>query len=127
MIDSVALASLFCSAQTIPVVGLNFNPSTRPEIVLLCWTAPLVALYWTIVLLPPAPVESALSPYSTQTEPPPIVTESGCVPPTGPPVAKTDELAVGAACADAPSAIRSAAAEGARMGNGIEGSPFDRW
>ena len=40
-------------------------------------------------------------PYSIQTDPSPIVTESGCVPPTGPPVAKTDELAVGPACADA--------------------------
>jgi hypothetical protein len=53
------------------------------------------------VLDPDRPVESAPLPYSIQTDPSPIVTESGCVPLTGLPVAKTDELAVSPACADA--------------------------
>jgi hypothetical protein len=42
-------------------------------------------LYCTIVLDLDAPVESAPLPYSIQTDPSPIVTESGCVPPTAPP------------------------------------------
>ena len=76
MKDSVALASLFCNAQTVPVTGLTFSPSTSPEIEKTCSTAPLV-LYRTIVLDPPAPVESAVLPYSTHTDPSPMVTESG--------------------------------------------------
>jgi hypothetical protein len=40
-------------------------------------------LYWTMVLLPAAPVESAPLPYSTQSDPPPIVTLSGAVLPAG--------------------------------------------
>jgi hypothetical protein len=54
---------------------------------------------YTSLLLPPAPIELAL-PYWTQIDPLPSVIESGCVPPTGPPVAKTEELTtVGPDCA----------------------------
>jgi hypothetical protein len=63
------------------------------------------------------PVESAVLPYSTHTDPLPIVMESGCVPPTGPPVAKTDETAVGSACADATAARKRAVVDRALMRN----------
>src|SRR5579863_9361051 len=53
-------------------------------------------LYCTMVLFPEAPVESAPLPYSTQMEWSPLVIESGWVPPTATPVAKTP------ACADPP-------------------------
>ena len=99
--DSVELPSLFCSAQTIPVTGSTFNPSTRPAIAYSCWTAPL-GLYWTISLSPP-PVETPVLAYSTQIDPSPFVIESGPVPPTGAPVANTETLViVGSAGADAP-------------------------
>ena len=87
--DSVEFPSWFCSAQTIPVTGSTFNPSTRPAISYLCWTAPL-GLYRTISLSPP-PVETPVLAYSTQIDPPPVVIESGPVPPTAAPFANTED------------------------------------
>jgi len=92
MSDSVEFPSWFCSAQTIPVTGSTFNPSTRPAISYLCCTAPL-SLYWTISLSPP-PVETPVLAYSTQMDPPPFVIESGPVPPTEAPVANTEDGAM---------------------------------
>jgi hypothetical protein len=63
-------------------------------------------------------------PYSIQTDPSPIVTESGPVPPTGPPVANTEETAVGSACADTLNAIKSAVVDRALMPN-VMISPYD--
>jgi hypothetical protein len=60
-----------------------------------------------IVLLPEAPVESAPLPYSTHTDPSPVVMEPGCVALTASPVAKSDILTVGAARAEA-AAMRTA-------------------
>jgi hypothetical protein len=48
----------------------------------------------------------ATSPPTRQIDPSPVVIESGPLPPTGPPVAKT--WAVGAVCADAPVARSNA-------------------
>src|ERR1700733_9466212 len=90
MIERVELPSWFCKAQTNPVVGSIFSPSTEPAIEYCDWTTPFAALYCTMVLLPPARVESALLPYSPQTEPLPIVIESGAVPLTAAPLAKTE-------------------------------------
>jgi hypothetical protein len=53
------------------------------------------------------PVESTPFPYSIQTDPSPIVTESAPLVPLGP-VAKTEETAVGSAWADATVARRRA-------------------
>jgi hypothetical protein len=86
-------------------------------------TAPLV-LYCTIVLLPEAPVESAPLPYSTHTDPGLSLIESGALPPTGPPVANTEEETVGAATADAPVARKTAIVDRALMRGIINVSPM---
>jgi hypothetical protein len=67
------------------------------------------------VLSSESSVEDAALPYSIQTDPSPIVTESEFVPATGPPVAKIELAAVGAASAAPLIATESAAADGIAM------------
>ena len=82
----------------LPLYPLNHHHHilTNPEIEKTCSTAPL-ALYRTIVLDPPAPVELAVLPYSTHTDPSPMATELGPAPPTAAPVAKREFVTVGSA------------------------------
>jgi len=76
------------------------------------------------VLLPASgpPVETAVLPYSTKIDPLASVIESGCVPPTGPPVAKTEELTT-VGCANAPVAMKRAAVDSAFVHNRMVVSP----
>src|SRR5208282_3122844 len=121
--DSVELPSWFCNAQTIPVTGLTFNPSTSPAMENVSCTAPLKP-YRTIVLSPEPPVEEAVLPYSIQTDPSPMVTESGFVPPTGPPVAKTETfVTVWAVPADTLAAMSRAVIDRPLMLNIVNISP----
>jgi hypothetical protein len=79
-----------------------------------------------MVLSPVPPVETAPFPYSTHTDPSPVVIESGCVALIAPPVAKTETLTVGAACAQAAAMKRTMGAIGS-MGNVIAALRGREW
>jgi hypothetical protein len=53
-------------------------------------------------------------PYSTHTDPSPVVIESGLVALTAPPVAKVETLTVGAACTEAAARMKATGAIGLR-------------
>jgi len=88
----------------------------------MCWMVPL-APYCTMVLSPAPPVETAPLPYSTHTDPSPVVIESGCEALTAPPVANTDTLTAGAACAVPRIALHRMRVAGSPMRNVMAALP----